>query len=107
MFLNTFEELKKEKGLNDSSFAKACNIPYQTVRGWTKQGKLPDCQGVIKIANFFQVSIDYLFGRENDVGVININADLTPLQNKLLALINKLSVEDQYQVLGYAQALLK
>lgn len=107
MFLNIFEELKKEKGLNDSSFAKACNIPYQTVRGWTRQGKLPDYQGITKIADFFQVSTDYLLGRENDVGVININADLTPLQSELLTILNKLSEQDQNRVLGYAQALAK
>ena len=107
MFLEIFTQLKNERGVNDRQFALASNIPYSTVRGWTYQKKLPDLDGLIKIADYFEVSTDYLLGRSNDIGVIETNANLTPFQNKLLSILEQLNKEDQYQVLGFAQALAK
>ena len=62
MFLNIFNSLKAEYGLNDRQFAIKSGIPYTTVRGWTALGRLPDHDAIIKIADFFGVSADYLLG---------------------------------------------
>ena len=105
MFLQIFTQLKRERDINDRQFALASNIPYSTVRGWTYQNKLPDLEGLIKIADFFEISTDYLLGRSNDVGIIQTNANLMPFQNKLLSVVSTLNHDDQYQVLGFAQAL--
>lgn len=107
MFLDIFSQLKREHDINDRQFAIASNIPYSTVRGWTYQKKLPDLEGLVKIADYFEVSTDYLLGRSNDVGVIETNANLTTFQSKLLAIVSALPRDDQFQVLGFAQALAK
>ena len=107
MFLEIFSQLKRERDINDRQFAIASNIPYSTVRGWTYQKKLPDIEGLVKIADYFEVSTDYLLGRSNDVGVIETNANLTAFQNKLLAVVAALPRDDQFQVLGFAQALAR
>lgn len=107
MFLEIFSQLKRERDINDRQFAIASNIPYSTVRGWTYQKKLPDIEGLVKIADYFEVSTDYLLGRSNDVGVIETNANLTAFQKMLLAVVAKLPRDDQFQVLGFAQALAR
>lgn len=106
MFLDIFSQLKRERDINDRQFAIASNIPYSTVRGWTYQKKLPDLEGLVKIADYFEVSTDYLLGRSNDVGIIETNANLTQDQRELLSLYNKMSFQDKNQLLGFAKALV-
>ena len=106
MFLEIFSQLKRERDINDRQFALASNIPYSTVRGWTYQKKLPDIEGLVKIADYFGVSTDYLLGRSNDVGLIQTNANLTQDQQELLSLYNRMSFQDKNQLLGFAKALV-
>lgn len=106
MFLEIFSQLKRERDINDRQFALASNIPYSTVRGWTYQKKLPDIEGLVKIADYFEVSTDYLLGRSNDVGLIQTNANLTQDQQELLSLYNRMSFQDKNQLLGFAKALV-
>lgn len=63
MFVEIFNELLEENDLNRKQFAEQCGIPYTTVVGWTKLGRLPDFTSLIKIADFFNCSVDYITGR--------------------------------------------
>ena len=60
-FLEKLSSLMEENGLNKHSLSAACQIPYTTIDGWYKRG----CDGakistLIKLADFFQVELDYL-----------------------------------------------
>lgn len=65
-FLEVFSELLDEVGINRGQFAERSGIPYYTIIGWTNKGRLPDFNALIKIADFFDCSIDYLTGRTSD-----------------------------------------
>lgn len=106
MFIKRFNELCKEKNITRYKLASDLQIGNSTIYGWEK-GQQPTADKLIKLADYFEVSTDYLLGRSNDIGVIETNANLTPFQNKLLSVLELLSKEDQYQVLGFAQALAK
>ena len=67
MFLENLEKLMKLHNLNKQSFSQQANIPYKTIDNFWKKGcdniKLTTLR---KIADFFNVSLDYLvFGNEN------------------------------------------
>ncbi len=66
MFVEIFNELLEDYNLNRKQFAEQSGIPYTTVIGWTKLNRLPDYTALIKIADFFHCSIDYLVGRQDD-----------------------------------------
>ena len=68
IFIETFNDLLAEKGLNRKQFSESSGIPYTTIIGWTKLNRLPDYSALIKIADFFQCSIDYLVGRQDEFG---------------------------------------
>ena len=55
----------------------------------------------------FEVSTDYLLGRSDDIGLIEIHSELTAKQKELLDLFNRLSVSDKNQLLGFAKALAR
>ena len=68
MFVDIFNDLLNESGLNKRQFAQLSGIPYSTVVGWTNLNRLPDFNALTRIADYFQCSVDYLMGREGDFG---------------------------------------
>ena len=58
--------LRKEKGLSQQQLATELNLGNQTNISRWESGKFePDIASLIKLADFFDVSIDYLVGRKD------------------------------------------
>ena len=65
-FLEIFNDLLSENGLNRKQFAELSGIPYTTVIGWTNLNRLPDYTALIKIADYFNALLTTLrAGRNN------------------------------------------
>lgn len=60
------KELRKRDGRKQEDLAKALDITVQAVSRWESGGCYPDVGLIPGIANFFHVSIDALFGYDND-----------------------------------------
>lgn len=58
-------ELREEKGLNQSDVADAVGISYISVGNYENAARIPKADVVVKLADFFDVSSDYLLGRTN------------------------------------------
>lgn len=54
-------KLRKEKGITQEQLALALNISTQAVSKWETNTSQPDTQTLPLIADYFEVSIDYLF----------------------------------------------
>lgn len=68
-FVETLNYLLIEKGKTKIELSNEAGIPYTTICGWLKAGRLPDFNALIKLANYFNVTADYLLGNENDFGI--------------------------------------
>ena len=55
--------LRREKGATQDDLARAVGVSAQAVSKW-ENGGTPDAELLPVIANYFDVSIDALFGRE-------------------------------------------
>ena len=66
MFSKRFKELRLKKGLNQPELAKLLNVAKQTVSNWENGNRTPDSNMLLKLADFFDVSVDYLLGRTDD-----------------------------------------
>lgn len=56
--------LREQKGLTQQGLALIVNTTNQSISNWEQQKFMPDLDQLIKLADFFNVSIDYLVGRE-------------------------------------------
>lgn len=66
IFSERLKLLREERELTQSDLAKKLNISRQSVSNYEKGTRFPnDSQLIIKIAQFFHVSIDYLMGASN------------------------------------------
>lgn len=60
------KELRKRDGRKQEDLAIALGVTNQAVSRWEKDGSYPDVEMIPAIANYFGVTIDELFGYEND-----------------------------------------
>ena len=79
-------ELRKAKGVKQDELARFVGITAQAVSKW-ENGGVPDTELLPKIADYFNVSIDELFGRE-----LNNAIDI---QDAILRDITKTKVDDR------------
>ncbi|MBN1042542.1 XRE family transcriptional regulator [Clostridium botulinum] len=63
MFSKRLKELRSEKGVVQKDVASFLNITTSAY-GFYEQGKrIPDTEIMIKLSNYFNVSLDYLLGK--------------------------------------------
>lgn len=63
MFSDSIKTLRLSRNLNQVQLADALNVSKQTVSNWENNNILPSIEMLIKIADYFSVSTDYLLER--------------------------------------------
>lgn len=98
------KELRKEKNLSQDEIANAIGTSQTNIGRWEKGINEPTSSFVIKLADYFGVSIDYLLGREDDLGNISISSapafELTENEKKHITNLRKLPTETQSYIFG-------
>ena len=57
------KKLRLARGLNQVEFAKILGVSKQCVSNWENDNVMPSIEMLIKIADFFNVTTDYILGR--------------------------------------------
>lgn len=66
IFAERLKEFLFEKNLSVKTFSKNVGIGKSSIYFYLNGNMFPSPEKAVKIANFFQTSLDYLFGLEND-----------------------------------------
>lgn len=66
MLGENLKRLRNERGINQGIIAKMLNITRQAYSNWERNENLPDINSLSLIADFFNVSTDFLLGRETE-----------------------------------------
>ena len=64
MLKDTIKELRTERNLSQAKLAKAIGVSQKAIDFWEKGINEPKASYVIKLADYFSVSADYLLGRK-------------------------------------------
>ena len=98
-FKDKIKELRKEKGWTQQQLADRLEVKRSTVAGY-ETGRQPDYNMLVKIANIFDTTVDYL------VGATNLRSDPRPqikqaLENnpELMQFWEQISNRDDLQLL--------
>ena len=98
--MNRIKTLREKKGINMTQAAKALQIPYTTYVNYEKGEREPNTEMLIKIAGFYDVSVDYLIGRSDRERpqllppVITDDVVAIPVIGEIAAGYGELAVED-------------
>ena len=90
MFSNRIIFLRQSKELNQVQLAEKLGVKKQSISNWENDNIMPSIDMLIRIADFFNVSTDYLLGRDTKVlsapNMLDITG-LTPRQAEHLRYI--------------------
>jgi len=113
------KQLRQRDGRKQEDLANALGVSPQAISRWEASGGYPDMELIPAIANYFNISIDELFGYSKDRGdklkailskadkAIGENGDMTECVEMLRAAIEEFPSEPKlYMNLGFALDLL-
>ena len=111
----TFSEkskiLRKEKKLSQIELAQALNVSKACISMIEIGKNEPTANTLIRYADFFECSTDYLLGRSDELGVISIaskkSAELTPDEKRLIEVYRNLDTKNRLHVSAYAEIRLE
>lgn len=106
--MKNIKQLREQKGVTQTELAKQMGVVRSTICQYEKGVHEPDLETLIKLADYFGVSVDYLLGRQPADVIERPPYDITDKQ--LLDLIKLYGVMNDIQkaqVLGYVVGLLE
>ena len=97
--LEKIMQLMQEKKLSARQFEIQTQIAAASIQAWKSGKAKPSLDAVIKIAQYFNVSTDYLLG-------INTKAVILPQDHKqLISYYDQCDEIDKVRILAYAEAV--
>jgi transcriptional regulator with XRE-family HTH domain len=93
-FGNILKELRLKKGLNQVELAKILSVAKGTISNWEKGNRTPDNEMLSKIATFFDVTVDFLLGRE--IKILTSNEPELSVHQKLALELASILEKDGY-----------
>lgn len=101
------KEIREEKCLQQKDIAKMLNRTTACISSWETGKTEPSIEDLKQLAKILETSIDYLVGYCDEFGNVDIHYEDQPVIHKIMSSSLRLKREDQYQVLGFIQALQK
>ena len=111
-FGSILKELRKANHITQGELAEFLKVSRPTIAGYETKDKQPDFEKLIKLSEFFNVSIDYLitgdsFGKSNP-NLTETNQKIYSdyeLEHSLMRQFIKLSYESRVDLIEFAKVL--
>lgn len=96
--MNRIKELREKSNLTQAELGNQLNLSQITISGYERGYREPDLETLLKLADFFNVSIDYLLGASSKDIIVLTRQDFDEIKNatKTLEKITK-KLDDQNQ----------
>ena len=107
--MNRIKELRLSKKLSQQKLAKELFVNQTAVSQWERGVTTPNLQLLTKLAEYFDVTVDYIIGKsesKKNPHVDNDKEELTADENKLLKNFRELNEEGQYMLISQSEALV-
>jgi transcriptional regulator with XRE-family HTH domain len=99
MFWNTFYKLCEKNHTKPNTIAKEIGISSATCTKW-KNGAIPNGETLLKLAERFNCSVDYLLGRTDEPNLITTKSKVIAKDDEeLLNLINNLPLVERAKII--------
>ena len=70
MVANSLKDLRKSKCLSQRDVARMLNVTQQAIASWETGRTEPSNMALVEIADYFNVSVDYLLGRTDNPNML-------------------------------------
>ena len=93
MIAERLRSLRRSRELSQVQLARGLGVGTQSISNWENDNIMPSVEMLERMASFFEVTTDYLLGREEDVDEGLVLVDVTGLSRREIEHIRQL-VED-------------
>ena len=101
-------KLRKEKGVTQKDLAEYLQISRQAYANYEAGNRSPDYETLIKISEYFEVSVDYLLGKDPEPQKEKpVDDGLSPNRRKLMEWARSVPEEKADQVYSAIQSILE
>ena len=105
------KEMREERHLTQNEVAQQIQTSQINIGRWEKGLNEPTASFLVRLADFFNCSVDYLLGREDDFGNVVVQtekpAPLPQDEQDLLETYRKLDTQNKMHVSIYAEVRLE
>ena len=79
------KELRKKFGLTQEELGRMMNVSRQAITKWENDNGIPDISNLVLLANYFEISVDYLLDEKRKLPFLSlhISLDKKKYKNKL------------------------
>ena len=105
--VHNLKSLRHERNLSQQQLADAIGINQQSINGYENRSTEPDIEMLMKLADFFRTSVDYLIGYEavRDSRLSSVSAEEMRLLESLRSLPEPLQVNIKGMIVHSSQFL--
>lgn len=100
------KQLREEKGLSQRALAKKIGASFKAVNFWENGKVEPSAKFICALADVFECTCDYLLGRSDDLGNVNVMRELSEDEKLLLGLHAKLDYRQSKEVIDFMNFLI-
>lgn len=100
------KEIRMENGLTRAELARALNLNQGTLANYENETREASYEVLIVLAEFFDVSLDELLGRERDSVSNRLKSPLTALEKQLVSEFRELDDERKKLLREFLRLLL-
>ena len=100
------KELRKERALSQRTLAEKIGCSQKSIDYWEKGEIEPTAHFIAALADFFECSADYLLGREDDYGNVNVECALSSPEQRLLQIAKSLPEGERQSLMAFAEFLV-
>ena len=103
MFSERLSRSRQDKGLSQSDVAKKLNITRQAYNHYETGQRQPSQVVLVKLADLYSVSVDYLLGRSDDPHPLSLDEQMEGIEFALYGEVKELTDEQKQEILDYVR----
>lgn len=105
-FIERLNTLMKQKNISKAFLTKELHIGKNQIKYWEDNNTIPDGTTLLKISDYFDVSVDYLLGKTDKKNKATPEEQpISPKQKLLLDVSADMTDEDIKKLIEYADLL--
>ncbi len=99
--MNRLKELRQHKKISQKELAAVVNVKQNTISNWESGNTEIDQKNLIALSDYFDVSVDYILGRD----YVNKIASVSDDENELLKYYRKLNEKNKSVLFDVAKGI--
>ena len=103
--MNNLKKLREERGITQLKLATDLNLVKSTICQYEKGNRDLGVTMLIKLSDYFNVSIDYLVGRTEEIKIINTAEEYTAQEKQLVKAYRKVEPRTQNKLLELVKSI--